>query len=55
MRRNSVWRVTNPLMAQAMRGLRRSNATTPHDPRPHRERSRGDARRKAIERSLRDE
>ena len=30
----------NPEYIRAMRGLRRSNAARPHDPRPHRRRTR---------------
>lgn len=41
-------RTANPEYAKAMRELRRSNATTPHDPRPSRLRTRADIRRNAI-------
>lgn len=40
---------------EGMRLLRRSNAAQPHDPRPARERSRNDARRRAIGRSKGEE
>ena len=44
--------VANPAMAQAMREKRRSGACTPYDSRPRRERSRADAKRAAIRRSV---
>lgn len=34
-----------------MQQVRRSSASTPHDPRPNRQRSRADARRQAIRES----
>lgn len=41
-------RTANPQMHAAMMALRRSSAAQPHDPRPHRVRTRGDATRRAI-------
>lgn len=38
----------NPAYIEAMRGLRRSNAARPHDPRPHRQRTRADRDRAAL-------
>lgn len=38
----------NPELYRAMLELRRSNATQKHDNRPHRQRSRQDAKRAAI-------
>lgn len=44
--------VANPAMASAMREIRRSNAAGTHDARPHRERSRSDAKRAQIRRDM---
>lgn len=38
----------NPEYIRAMRGLRRSNAAQPHDPRPHRRRTRATRLRAAL-------
>ncbi|MBT1162778.1 hypothetical protein [Bifidobacterium sp. SO1] len=47
------WQKTaNPAYIEAMRGLRRSNAATPHDPRPNRQRTRMDRKRNAIHDSM---
>ncbi|MGO1851645.1 hypothetical protein [Microbacterium sp.] len=48
MRTGKTARTANPELAAAMRELRRSNAARPHDSRPHRRRSRQDAKRAAI-------
>lgn len=42
------YRLPNPEWNQAMQGKGSSNATQPHDSRPHRQRSRADSRRAAI-------
>lgn len=39
----------NPEYITAMRELRRSNAARPHDPRPHRLRTRATIRRAALQ------
>ena len=42
------WKHANPIMAAALRALRRSNAAGTHDNRPNRQRTRGDSKRAAI-------
>lgn len=47
--KNNSWKpVANPELAKAMRELRRSGATSPHDSRPHRQRTRQSANRAAL-------
>lgn len=46
------YRIANPELAQAMRDKRRSGACLPYDSRPHRKRSRADAKRAAIKWSM---
>lgn len=44
----------NPQYIHAMRLLRRSNAARPHDPRPHRQRTRNAVNRIIIREQLND-
>lgn len=46
------WKIANPERYKAMQELKRSGACLPYDTRPHRERSRADANRAAIRRSM---
>jgi hypothetical protein len=50
-RRTNVLRASGARYVWGMQQIRRSNAAGPHDPRPNRRRSRGDARRAAIRES----
>lgn len=47
-RHRNRMRAANPRMHAAMVALRRSSAAQPHDPRPRRTRTRGEAARRAV-------
>lgn len=46
------YKIENPGLAEAMRGLRRSSAASPHDNRPRRLRTRSDVNRHEIRMSM---
>lgn len=51
MKKNKPKGIENKPYIEAMREIRKSNATTPHDNRPNRERTRANAKAKAIKES----